>query len=156
MPRRGPAPRRDLPPDPVHRSVLVTQLVNKVLQRGKRSVAEQIVYGALGIVEQKTGSEPVTTLKRAVDNVKPELEVRSRRVGGATYQVPVEVRPRRATTLAIRWIVGFARERRERTMSERLANELLDAANGLGAAMKRKEDLHKMAESNKAFAHYRW
>ena len=156
MPRRGAAPRRALPPDPVHRSVLVTQLVNKVLQRGQRSVAENIVYTALGVVEQKTGSEPVTTLKRAVDNVRPELEVRSRRVGGATYQVPVEVPPRRATTLAIRWIVGFARERRERTMAERLANELLDAANGLGAAMKRKEDLHKMAESNKAFAHYRW
>jgi len=156
VPRRGAAPRRALPPDPVHRSVLVTQLVNKVLQRGQRSVAENIVYTALGVVEQKTGSEPVTTLKRAVDNVRPELEVRSRRVGGATYQVPVEVPPRRATTLAIRWIVGFARERRERTMAERLANELLDAANGLGAAMKRKEDLHKMAESNKAFAHYRW
>ena len=156
MPRRGAAPRRELPPDPVHRSVLVTQLVNKVLQRGQRATAEGIVYGALDIVEQKTGSEPVTTLKRAVDNVKPELEVRSRRVGGATYQVPVEVKPRRATTLAVRWIVGFARERRERSMSERLANELLDAANGLGAAMKRKEDLHKMAESNKAFAHYRW
>ena len=119
-------------------------------------MAERIVYGALGIVEQKTGSEPVATLKRAVDNVKPQLEVRSRRVGGATYQVPVEVRPRRATTLAIRWIVGYARERRERTMAERLANELLDAANGIGASVKRQEDLHKMAESNKAFAHYRW
>jgi small subunit ribosomal protein S7 len=143
-------------PDPVHRSVVVTQVVNKVLQRGKRSVAEQIVYDALTDIEKKTGSDPVATLKRAVENVRPALEVRSRRVGGATYQVPVEVRPRRATTLAIRWIVGFARQRREKTMAGRLASELLDASNGLGAAIKRKDDLQKMAESNKAFAHYRW
>jgi small subunit ribosomal protein S7 len=143
-------------PDPVHRSVVVTQLVNKVLQRGKRSVAEQIVYDALTDIEQKTGSDPVPTLKRAVENVRPALEVRSRRVGGATYQVPVEVRPRRATTLAIRWIVGYARQRREKTMAGRLSAELLDASNGLGAAIKRKDDLQKMAESNKAFAHYRW
>jgi small subunit ribosomal protein S7 len=156
MPRKGPAPRRDLMPDPVHRSVLVTQLVNKILLRGKRSLAENIVYDALNQMEQKTGTEPLATLKRALDNVKPALEVRSRRVGGATYQVPVEVRPRRATTLGIRWIVGYSRQRREKTMSERLANELLDAANGVGASVKRREDLHKMAESNKAFAHYRW
>jgi small subunit ribosomal protein S7 len=156
VPRKGPAPRRDLMPDPVHRSVVVTQVVNKVLQRGKRSVAEQIVYDALTDIEKKTGSDPVATLKRAVENVRPALEVRSRRVGGATYQVPVEVRPRRATTLAIRWIVGFARQRREKTMAGRLASELLDASNGLGAAIKRKDDLQKMAESNKAFAHYRW
>jgi small subunit ribosomal protein S7 len=143
-------------PDPIHRSVLVTQIVNKILQRGKRSTAESIVYGALDIIEEKTGAEPIATLKRAVDNVKPQLEVKSRRVGGATYQVPVEVRPRRATTLAIRWIVGFSRDRREKTMAERLANELLDASNGIGASIKRKEDMHKMAESNKAFAHYRW
>ena len=156
MPRKGPAPRRELAPDPVYRSVLVTQLVNKVLQEGKRSTAERIVYDALETVEEKTGEEPIATLKRAIDTVKPPLEVRSRRVGGATYQVPVEVRPRRASTLAIRWIVGFSRDRRERTMAERLANELLDASNGIGAAMKRKEDLQKMAESNKAFAHYRW
>jgi small subunit ribosomal protein S7 len=156
MPRKGPAPRRDLAPDPMYKSVLVTQIVNKVLQRGKRSVSERIVYDALGIMGEKTGDEPVAVLKRAVDNTKPQLEVKSRRVGGATYQVPVEVRPRRATTLAIRWIVGFSRDRRERTMAERLANELLDAANGVGASMKRKEDMHKMAESNKAFAHYRW
>ena len=156
MPRKGPAPRRELRPDPVYRSVLVTQLVNKVLQRGKRSLAERITYDALSIVEQKTGSDPITTLKRAVDNVKPQLEVKSRRVGGATYQVPIEVRPRRSTTLAVRWIVGFAHERRERTMIERLANELLDASNAIGASIKRKEDVHKMAESNKAFAHYRW
>ena len=156
MPRKGPAPRRELIPDPIYKSVLVTQLVNKVLQRGKRSTAERIVYDALAIVEQKTGAEPIAALKRAVENVKPALEVRSRRVGGATYQVPVEVRPRRANTLAIRWLVGFSRQRRENTMAERLANELLDASNGLGASIKRKEDLHKMAESNKAFAHYRW
>jgi small subunit ribosomal protein S7 len=156
MPRKGPAPRRDLMPDPVHRSVVVTQLVNKVLQRGKRSLAERVVYDALAEIERKTGSDPVPTLKRAVENVRPALEVRSRRVGGATYQVPVEVRPRRATTLAIRWIVGYARQRREKSISQRLAAELLDASNGLGAAIKRKDDLQKMAESNKAFAHYRW
>jgi small subunit ribosomal protein S7 len=156
MPRKGPAPRRDLMPDPIHRSVLVTQLVNKVLLRGKRSLAEQIVYDALTDMEQKTGSEPLATLKRALDNVKPALEVKSRRVGGATYQVPVEVRPRRATTLAIRWIIGYSRQRREKTMAQRLASELLDASNGIGASVKRREDMHKMAESNKAFAHYRW
>jgi small subunit ribosomal protein S7 len=143
-------------PDPVYRSVLVTQIVNKVLQRGKRSTAERIVYDALTIIESKTGSDPIATLKRAVDNVRPQLEVRSRRVGGATYQVPVEVRPRRASTLAIRWLVGYSRQRRERTMAERLANELLDASNAVGASVKRREDLQKMAESNKAFAHYRW
>jgi small subunit ribosomal protein S7 len=156
MPRKGPAPRRDTTPDPIYRSVVVTQLVNKILQRGKRSLAERIVYDSLDIVQQKTGSEPIATLKRAVDNVRPQLEVRSRRVGGATYQVPVEVRPRRANTLAIRWIVGYSRQRRERTMAERLANEILDASNAVGASVKRREDLHKMAESNKAFAHYRW
>jgi small subunit ribosomal protein S7 len=143
-------------PDPVHRSVLVTQIVNKVLLRGKRSVAEKIVYDALGVIEQRSGSEPIATLKRAIDNVKPPLEVKSRRVGGATYQVPVEVRPRRANTLAIRWIVGFARQRREKTMAQRLAAELLDASNGVGASIKRRDDMQKMAESNKAFAHYRW
>jgi small subunit ribosomal protein S7 len=143
-------------PDPVYRSVVVTQLVNKLLQRGKRSLAERVVYQALAEIERKTGSEPVATVKRAVENVRPALEVRSRRVGGATYQVPVEVRPRRATTLAIRWIVGYARQRREKTISERLAAELMDAGNGLGNAIKRKDDLQKMAESNKAFAHYRW
>jgi small subunit ribosomal protein S7 len=156
MPRKGPAPRRELSPDPIYRSVLVTQLVNKVLVRGKRSLAETIVYEAMDTIQQKTGSEPVATLKRAVDNVKPQLEVKSRRVGGATYQVPVEVRPRRASTLAVRWLVGFSRGRRERTMAARLANEILDASNGIGASVKRREDMHKMAESNKAFAHYRW
>jgi len=144
-------------PDPIYRSVVVTQLVNKVLQRGKRSTAERIVYSALEIVQTKTGTDdPVGALKRAVDNVRPQLEVRSRRVGGATYQVPVEVKPRRANTLAIRWLVGYSRQRREKTMAERLANEILDASNGIGASVKRREDLHKMAESNKAFAHYRW
>jgi small subunit ribosomal protein S7 len=156
MPRKGPASRRELMPDPVYRSLLVTQIVNKVLLEGKRSVAERIVYDALKQVEEKTGAEPVATLKRALDNVKPPLEVKSRRVGGATYQVPIEVRPRRATTLSIRWIVGYARQRREKTMALRLAAELLDASNGVGASVKRRDDMQKMAESNKAFAHYRW
>ena len=156
MPRRGPAPRRELMPDPVYKSVLVTQVTNKVLMHGKKTTAESIVYDALEIVGQKTDGDALAALKRAVDNVKPQLEVKSRRVGGATYQVPVEVRPRRANTLAIRWMVGYARQRRERTMAERLAAELLDANNGIGSSVKRKEDMHKMAESNKAFAHYRW
>jgi small subunit ribosomal protein S7 len=156
MPRKGPAPRRDLMPDPIYRSVLVTQVVNKVLERGKRSLAERIVYQALDVIKDKTGSEPVATLKRAVENTKPQLEVKSRRVGGATYQVPVEVRPRRAATLSVRWLVGYAKQRREKTMAQKLAAELLDASNGVGAAVKRREDMHKMAESNKAFAHYRW
>jgi len=156
LPRKGPAPRRDLLPDPIYRSVLVTQLVNKVLERGKRSLAERIVYEALDIVKDKGEADPVATLKRAVENTKPQLEVKSRRVGGATYQVPVEVRSKRATTLSIRWLVGYARQRREKTMAQKLAAELLDASNGVGAAVKRREDMHKMAESNKAFAHYRW
>src|SRR5919109_4000986 len=156
MPRKGPAPKRPLVSDPVYSSPLVTQLVNKVLKDGKRSLAERIVYAALEGTREKTGTDPVVTLKRALDNVKPTLEVRSRRVGGATYQVPVEVRPGRSSTLALRWLVGYSRARREKTMTERLMNELLDASNGLGAAVKRREDTHKMAESNKAFAHYRW
>ena len=156
MPRKGPPPRRELMPDPIYRSVLVTQFVNKVLVRGKRSTAERIVYGALDIVKDKSGTEPVTVIKRAMENTKPALEVRSRRVGGATYQVPVEVRPRRATALSIRWLVGYSRQRREKTMAERLANELLDASNTTGSSVKRRDDVHKMAESNKAFAHYRW
>ena len=156
MPRNGPATRRELQPDPVYRSVLVTQVVNKVLSRGKRTLAERIVYGALDMVQERSGGDPITVLKRAVENTRPELEVKSRRVGGATYQVPVEVRPRRATTLAIRWLTSFSKARREKTMVERLANEILDASNGTGAAVKRREDMHKMAESNRAFAHYRW
>jgi small subunit ribosomal protein S7 len=143
-------------PDPIYRSVLVTQIVNKILQRGKRTLAERIVYEALDIIKDKTQGDPIATLKRAIENVKPALEVKSRRVGGATYQVPMEVKPRRANTLAIRWVVGYARQRREKTMAERLANELLDASNSIGAAVKRREDLQKMAESNKAFAHYRF
>jgi small subunit ribosomal protein S7 len=142
--------------DPVYASPLVTQLVNKVLLSGKRSLAEGIVYGALEGTRDKSGADPVITLKRALDNVKPTLEVKSRRVGGATYQVPVEVKPGRSTTLALRWLVSYSRQRREKTMTERLMNEILDASNGLGASVKRREDTHKMAESNKAFAHYRW
>ena len=156
MPRSGPAPRREVPADPIYKSILVTQITNKILERGKRTLAENIVYTALEMVEQKTGADPVAALKRALENVRPELEVRSRRVGGSTYQVPVEVRPRRATTLAIRWPTDYAKSRRERTMAERLANEIIDASNGIGAAVKRKDDIQKMAESNKAFAHYRW
>ena len=156
MPRKGPAPKRPVIIDPVYGSPLVTSLINKVLLNGKRSTAERIVYEALETIEQKTGAEPISTLKRAIENIKPQLEVKSRRVGGATYQVPVEVRAPRANTLAIRWLVGYSRQRREKTMAERLANELLDASNGIGASVKRREDMHKMAESNKAFAHYRW
>lgn len=156
MPRKGPPSRRHLNPDPVYRSVLVTQMVNKVLTRGKRTLAERIVYDALDTVRERTGTEPIATLKRAVENTKPTLEVKSRRVGGATYQVPVEVRAPRASTLSMRWLVGYSRQRREKTMSLRLANELMDAANGIGSAVKRREDMHKMAESNRAFAHYRW
>ncbi|MGI8491774.1 MAG: 30S ribosomal protein S7 [Acidimicrobiales bacterium] len=156
MPRKGPAPRRPLQPDPIYRSVLVTQFVNKILSRGKRSLAERIVYDALIQIEENTGAEPVGTLKKAMDNTRPQLEVRSRRVGGATYQVPVEVPAPRATTLSIRWLVGYSKQRREKMMSQKLAAELMDAANGVGASVKRREDLHKMAESNKAFAHYRW
>ncbi|MEI7882320.1 MAG: 30S ribosomal protein S7 [Actinomycetota bacterium] len=156
MSRKGPATRREMSPDPVYRSLLVTQLVNKVMLHGKKSTAESIVYEAMKAIEVKTGTEPLSTLKRAIDNVKPPLEVRSRRVGGATYQVPVEVRPRRATTLSIRWVVEYARGRREKTMAECLAAEILDASNGLGVSMKKRDDMQKMAESNKAFAHYRW
>jgi small subunit ribosomal protein S7 len=154
--RRAPAEVRKLEPDPIYRSVLVTQVINKVLWRGKKGAARRIVYGALDTVEQRTGSEPLTVLKRAIDNIRPSLEVRSRRVGGSSYQVPVEVRPRRGQTLAVRWLVEFARKRREPTMAGRLAGEILDAANRTGSAVKRREDVHKMAESNKAFAHYRW
>jgi len=156
MPRKGPAAKRAIVVDPVYASPVVTQLVNKILLSGKKSTAERIVYGALEGCREKSGADPVITLKRALDNVRPTIEVRSRRVGGSTYQVPVEVRPGRATTLAMRWLVTFARQRREKTMTERLMNEILDASNGLGAAVKRREDVHKMAEANKAFAHYRW
>jgi small subunit ribosomal protein S7 len=156
MPRKGPAPKRMLVADPVHHSTLVTQLVRSVMRCGKRSLSERIVYDAFELMRQRTGADPVQTFKRAVDNVKPALEVKSRRVGGATYQVPIEVRQGRGTTLSLRWITQYARARREHTISERLAGELLDASNNVGSAVKRREDTHKMAEANKAFAHYRW
>jgi small subunit ribosomal protein S7 len=154
--RRAPAEVRKIEPDPVYKSVLVSQIINKVLWRGKKGAARRIVYDAMDIVEKRTGGDPLQVLKKAMDNLRPQLEVRSRRVGGSSYQVPVDVRPRRAQTLAVRWLVEFARKRKEPTMAMRLANEILDAANRTGAAVKRREDIHKMAESNKAFAHYRW
>ncbi|MBO0827603.1 MAG: 30S ribosomal protein S7 [Streptosporangiales bacterium] len=156
MPRKGPAGARAVMVDPVYSSPLVTQLVNKVLLSGKRSISQRIVYGALEQVREKSSNDPVVTLKRALDNVKPAIEVKSRRVGGATYQVPVEVRASRSTTLALRWLVQFSRARREKSMTDRLAGEILDASNGLGASVKRREDTHRMAEANRAFAHYRW
>ena len=157
MPRKGPAPRRELLPDPVHRSVVVTQLVNKVLQRGKRSTAERIMYKALDIVKEKAADDPLKVFKKAIDNVKPSLEVKSRRVGGSNYQVPIEVNPNRRLSLAIRWVAGYAADRGDgKTMEEKLANEFLDAANLRGGAVKKREDTHRMAEANKAFAHYRW
>jgi small subunit ribosomal protein S7 len=156
MPRKGPAPKRPVLVDPVYGSPLVSQLVSKILLDGKKTVAQNIVYTALEGTRAKTDVDPVQTLKRALDNVRPSLEVKSRRVGGATYQVPVDVKPARSTTLAMRWLVSFSRARREKTMAERLMNELLDASNGLGASVKRREDTHKMADANRAFAHYRW
>ena len=156
MPRKGPAPKSPVIADPVYNSPVVTALINKVLSHGKRSTAERIVYDALENCRAKTEVDPVITLKRALDNVKPAVEVRSRRVGGATYQVPVEVKAARSTALGLRWLVDNARLRREKSMAERLANEMIDASNGLGAAVKKREDTHKMAEANKAFAHYRW
>ena len=156
MPRRAAAIRREVQPDAKYNNRLVTQLINKVLLHGKKSLAESIVYGAFDIVEQKTGQDPLSVFKKAMDNVRPTLEVKPKRVGGATYQVPMEVNSRRATTLAIRWIVDFSRKRREHTMKERLAAELMDASEGTGASVKRREDLYKMAESNRAFSHYRF
>jgi small subunit ribosomal protein S7 len=156
MPRRGAAERRELLPDPIYSSLLVTQIQNRVMTRGKKTLAEQIVYEALSKVGDKTGKDPLPLLKKAVDNIKPLVEVRSRRVGGATYQVPVEVQSTRGSTLAIRWLVTFSRKRRERSMADRLAGEILDASGGAGSAVKRREDMHKMAEANRAFAHYRW
>ena len=156
MPRKGPAPKRPLPADPVYGSPLVSQLVSKILLDGKKTIAQGIVYTAMEGTRTKTGIDPVQTLKRALDNVRPALEVKSRRVGGATYQVPIEVRAGRSTTLGLRWLITYSRARREKTMIDRLCNELLDASNGLGASVKRREDTHKLAEANKAFAHYRW
>jgi len=156
MPRKGPVVKSPVVSDPVYNSPVVTALINRVLLNGKRSTAESIVYDALEGCRKKTEVDPLITLKRALDNIKPAVEVRSRRVGGATYQVPVEVKAGRSTTLALRWLIDYSRSRREKSMSERLMNELIDASNGLGAAVKRREDTHKMAEANKAFAHYRW
>ncbi|MDA2962300.1 MAG: 30S ribosomal protein S7 [Actinomycetota bacterium] len=156
MPRKGPVVKEAILADPVYNSPVVTALINRVLLHGKRSTAEAIVYNALEGCRKKTQVDPVITLKRALDNIKPTVEVRSRRVGGATYQVPVEVKAGRSTTLALRWLIDYSRSRREKSMAERLTNELIDASNGLGAAVKRREDTHKMAEANKAFAHYRW
>ena len=156
MPRKGPPTRREIQPDPIYQNVLVTQLINKILLNGKKGVAERAVYKALEVISERTANDPVITLKKAVENARPLLETRSRRVGGASYQVPVEVRANRGTTLALRWLVNYSRQRREHSMAERLTAEIMDAANGQGASVKRREDMHKMAEANKAFAHYRW
>ena len=156
MPRKGAPTKREIEPDPIYQNPLVTQLVNKILLNGKKSGSERIVYKALEVISERTANDPVITLKKAVENARPLIEVRSRRVGGATYQVPVEVRPQRGTTLALRWLVNFSRQRRENSMAERLVGEIMDASNGQGSAVKRREDLHKMAEANRAFAHYRW
>jgi small subunit ribosomal protein S7 len=156
MPRRREVPKREILPDPKYSNADVAKFVNVLMTRGKKSVAERIVYGAFDAIKSKSGKDPLEVFSQAVQNVKPMVEVKSRRVGGATYQVPVEVKPRRASTLAIRWLVDFSRARREKTMAQCLAGEVLDAANGLGASIKRRDDMQKMAESNKAFAHYRW
>jgi small subunit ribosomal protein S7 len=156
MPRKGAASKREITADPVYQNALVTQLINKVLLNGKKALAERIVYKTLEAVSERTANDPVIALKKAVDNARPLLETRSRRVGGASYQVPVEVRPLRGTTLALRWLVNYARQRKEHSMADRLAAEIMDAASGQGASVKRREDMHKMAEANKAFAHYRW
>jgi small subunit ribosomal protein S7 len=156
MPRKGPATKREIQPDPIYQNPLVTQLINKILLNGKKSLSERIVYHSLELISERTANDPVITLKKAVENVRPMLEVRSRRVGGATYQVPVEVRPPRGTTLALRWLVNFSRQRKEHSMAERLVGEIMDASQGNGVSVKRREDMHKMAEANRAFAHYRW
>ena len=156
MPRRRVVAKRKILPDPKFQDRLVSKFVNDLMRKGNKSIAEGITYGALALVEERTKEDPLKTFKKALDNVRPTLEVKSRRVGGSTYQVPVEVKPHRANTLALRWLVSYAKGRREKTMTERLQNEILDASNGLGAAVKRREDTHKMAESNRAFAHYRW
>jgi small subunit ribosomal protein S7 len=156
MPRRGAASKREIEPDPIYQNALVTQLINKLMLSGKKTLAERVVYQALDRISEQTANDPVLTLKKAVDNARPLLEVRSRRVGGATYQVPVEVRPGRGTTLALRWLVNYARLRKEHTIADRLVGELMEASQGQGSAVKRREDIHKMAEANKAFAHYRW
>ena len=156
VPRRGNVPKREVLPDPLYRSVLVTKLVNSIMLDGKKGVAQKVVYGAFDIVKEKTGNDPLEVFTTAMENIMPSLEVKARRVGGATYQVPMEVRPERRQTLGLRWLTGYARKRSERTMKERLAGEIMDAANNLGSAVKKREETHKMAESNKAFAHFRW
>lgn len=156
MPRRGSVKRRDVIVDPIYKSKIVTKLINVVMYDGKKSIAQKIVYGAFEIAEEKTGRNPIDVFNEAMENVMPVLEVKAKRVGGATYQVPMEVRPERRLTLGLRWIVSYARQRSERTMEERLANEILDALNSTGGAVKKREDVHKMAEANKAFAHFRW
>ena len=156
MPRRGNVPKREILPDPVYNSVLVTKLVNSIMLDGKKGVAQKVVYGAFDIISEKTGKEPLEVFQQAMENIMPSLEVKARRVGGATYQVPMEVRPARRQTLGLRWLTNYSRARSERTMAERLAGEIMDAANNTGAAVKKREDTHKMAESNKAFAHFRW
>ena len=156
VPRRGNVPKREILPDPMYNSVLVTKLVNSIMLDGKKGVAQKIVYGAFDIVKEKTGKEPLEVFTTAMDNIMPSLEVKARRVGGATYQVPMDVRPARRQTLGLRWLTSYSRSRSERTMAERLAGEIMDAANNTGSAVKKREDTHKMAESNKAFAHFRW
>jgi small subunit ribosomal protein S7 len=156
VPRRGNVPKREILPDPIYNSVLVTKLINTVMLDGKKGVAQKVVYDAFDIIKEKTEKDPLEAFTTAMDNIMPSLEVKARRVGGATYQVPIEVRPERRQTLGLRWLVGYARKRGEKTMKDRLANEIMDACNGLGAAVKKREDTHKMAESNKAFAHFRW
>lgn len=156
MPRKGHVPKREVLPDPVYNDIAVTKLINKIMLKGKKGVAQRICYGAFDIIKEKTGRDPLEVFREGLNNVMPVLEVKARRVGGATYQVPVEVRPERRQALGLRWLVGYARKRSERTMRERLAAEILDATNNLGAAVKKKDDTHKMAEANKAFAHYRW
>ena len=156
MPRRAAPPKKKILADPMYGSVLVQQVINKIMLDGKKSTAEKIVYDALSVIEERTGSSPVAVLNNALDNIRPRIEVKSRRVGGATYQVPIEVNPRRANTLALRWMVGYARARREKTMGRRLAGEILDAKDNVGSSVKRREDTHRMAEANRAFAHYRW
>ena len=156
MPRRGNVPKREILPDPVYNSVLVTKLVNSIMHDGKKGVAQKIVYGAFDIVNTKTGKEPLEVFQQAMENIMPSLEVKARRVGGATYQVPIEVRPARRQTLGLRWLTNYSRARGEKTMKERLAGEIMDAANNTGSSVKKREDTHKMADSNKAFAHFRW
>ena len=156
MPRRGNVPKREILPDPLYNSVLVTKLVNSIMLDGKKGVAQKVVYGAFDIIKEKTGQEPLEVFNTAIENIMPSLEVKARRVGGATYQVPIEVRPERRQTLGLRWLTTYSRNRSEKTMKERLAGEIMDAANNTGSAVKKREDTHKMAESNKAFAHYRW